>query len=91
MRNFHCLALTGFFVVLTAVLTLSYHGSISYADEVPGYMEGFIGNGVAIAVEDPKYGLKVLLPPLVPFGSHEWPFKIDASQAKGPATMEEIR
>jgi hypothetical protein len=45
----------------------------------------------AIAVEDPKYGLKVFLPPLVPYGSHEWPFKTDASQAKGPATMEEIK
>jgi len=48
MQNFHCRALIRFFVVLIAVLTLSYRGSIAYADEVPGYMEGFIGNGIAM-------------------------------------------
>src|SRR5260370_27395214 len=46
MRRFDCRALIGLFVALITALTLSYQSSISYADEVPGYMEGFVGNGV---------------------------------------------
>ena len=45
----------------------------------------------AIQVEDKKYGIPVFLPPLVPFHSNEWPFRIDPSQGKGPATIEQIK
>ena len=45
----------------------------------------------AIEAEDGKYGLPVYLPPLVPFHSWEWPFKIDPSQGEGPATIQQIK
>lgn len=45
----------------------------------------------AIEVEDKKYDIPVLLPPLVPFHSNEWPFRIDPSQGEGPATIEQIK
>src|SRR5260370_16582808 len=48
MRKFDCRVLIGLFVALIAALSLSYQSSISFADEVPGYMEGFIGNSVAM-------------------------------------------
>ena len=37
-----------------------------------------------------KSGTKAILPPLVPFNSHEWPMKIDPNSGTGPATMDEI-
>ena len=45
----------------------------------------------AIEVEDKKYGIPVFLPPLVPFHSNEWPFRIDPGQGEGPATLEQIK
>ena len=44
-----------------------------------------------IAVEDQKYGMSVFLPPVVPFHSNEWPFRIDPSQGEGAATIEDIK
>jgi hypothetical protein len=45
----------------------------------------------AIQAEDQKYGIPVFLPPLVPFHSNEWPFRIDPSQGEGPATIEQVK
>ncbi len=45
----------------------------------------------AIEAEDEKYGIPVFLPPLAPFHSNEWPFRIDPGQGEGPATIEEIK
>ncbi len=44
----------------------------------------------AIEAEAAKRGLKAILPPLVPYNSHEWPWKIDPKSGTGPATMEEV-
>jgi hypothetical protein len=47
------------------------------------------GNGrAAIAAEAPKYGLTPFLPPLVPFGSKQWPTLI--SGGSGPATIDDL-
>jgi len=46
---------------------------------------------LAIAAADKKYGMPVFLPPLVPFHSNEWPFRIDPSQGEGPATIQQIK
>jgi len=48
------------------------------------------GARIAIEAEAAKRGLKAILPPLVPFNSHEWPWKTDPKSGTGPATMEEI-
>jgi len=45
----------------------------------------------AIEDEGKKIGLNVFLPPLVPFHSNEWPWRIDPSQGEGPATIEQIK
>jgi hypothetical protein len=45
----------------------------------------------AIASADQKYGMPVFLPPLVPFESTEWPFRIDPRQGQGPALIEQIK
>jgi hypothetical protein len=45
----------------------------------------------AIAENDKKMGMPVFLPPLVPFHSTEWPFRIDPNQGKGPATIDQIK
>jgi hypothetical protein len=45
----------------------------------------------AIEATDKKYGMPVFLPPLVPFRSTEWPFRIDSSQGEGPALLEQIK
>jgi len=37
----------------------------------------------AIIAEDKKYGIQEFLPPLVPFESTEWPFRIDPTQGQG--------
>lgn len=51
-----------------------------------------LGSGARRAIEAnaDKRGLKAILPPLVPYNSHEWPWKIDPNSGSGPATMEEI-
>jgi hypothetical protein len=43
-----------------------------------------------IEAEAAKRGVKAALPPLVPYNSHEWPWKTDPSSGTGPATMDEI-
>jgi hypothetical protein len=45
----------------------------------------------AVEAVDKKYGIPVFLPPLVPFHSNEWPFRIDPAQGEGPATIEQIK
>ena len=45
----------------------------------------------AIEATDKKYGMPAFLPPLVPFRSTEWPFRIDPSQGTGPALIEQIK
>lgn len=42
----------------------------------------------AIAAADKQMGVPVYLPPLVPFGSHEWPGKIVPGD--GPGTIEQL-
>lgn len=47
------------------------------------------GNGrAAIIAEAPKYGITPFLPPLVPFGSKQWPALV--SGGSGPATIEDL-
>ena len=47
------------------------------------------GNGrAAIINEAPKYGMTPFLPPLVPFGSKQWPTLI--SGGTGPATIDDL-
>jgi hypothetical protein len=43
----------------------------------------------AIIASDKKLGIKEFLPPLVPFGSHEWPVKI--TPGDGAATIEQLQ
>lgn len=43
-----------------------------------------------IESEAAKHGSKAVLPPLVPYNSHGWPWKTDPNSGTGPATMEEI-
>jgi hypothetical protein len=48
------------------------------------------GNGRDAVIEmDKKLGIPEFLPPLVPFGSHEWPVKI--TPGEGPATIEQLQ
>lgn len=47
------------------------------------------GNGrAAIIAEAPKYGMTPFLPPLVPFGSKQWPALV--SGGTGPATIDDL-
>ncbi len=48
------------------------------------------GGRKAIETEAAKRGLKAVLPPLVPFNSTEWPWKINPASGTGPASMEDI-
>lgn len=48
------------------------------------------GGRNAVIAEARKRGLRPVVPPLVPFNSHQWPMKIDPSSGTGPATLEEI-
>lgn len=51
-----------------------------------------LGGGArkAIETEAKNHGVKPLLPPLVPYDSHEWPWKIDPKSGTGPALMEDV-
>jgi hypothetical protein len=49
------------------------------------------GGRKAIQAEAAKRGLKPWLPPLVPYNSTEWPWKIDPASGTGPALMEDIK
>ena len=42
----------------------------------------------AIVAEAPKYGVTPFLPPLVPFGSKQWPSLV--SGGSGPATIDDL-
>lgn len=48
------------------------------------------GGRRAIEAEAAKRGLKAVLPPLVPFNSTEWPWKINPASGTGPARMEDV-
>ena len=48
------------------------------------------GGRKAIEAEAAKRGLKALLPPLVPYNSTEWPWKIDPASGTGPGRMEDV-
>ena len=52
-----------------------------------------LGSGArrAIEAEAAKRGLKAVLPPLVPYNSNEWPWKINPASGTGPATMEDVK
>jgi hypothetical protein len=45
----------------------------------------------AISENDKKMNMPVFLPPLVPFHSNEWPFRIDPADGTGPATLDQIK
>lgn len=49
------------------------------------------GGRKAIEAEAAKRGLKAMLPPLVPYNSNEWPWKINPASGTGPARMEEVK
>lgn len=44
----------------------------------------------AIEAQAQKLGVKAILPPLVPFNSHQWPMKTDPLCGDGPCTLEQI-
>lgn len=48
------------------------------------------GGRHAIEAEMTKLGKKAVLPPLVPFNSHEWPWKIDPSKGSGPRSFDDL-
>ncbi len=48
------------------------------------------GGRAAIEREMAKLGKKADLPPLVPFNSTEWPWKIDPSSGTGPKSFEDL-
>jgi hypothetical protein len=49
------------------------------------------GGRKAIEAEAAKRGLKAVLPPLVPYNTSEWPWKIDPGTGSGPALMEDVK
>jgi hypothetical protein len=49
------------------------------------------GGRKAIEAEAAKRGLKAILPPMVPYNSTEWPWKINPLSGTGPARMEDVR
>lgn len=48
------------------------------------------GGRKAIEAEAAKRGLKAVLPPMVPYNSNEWPWKINPASGTGPSKMEDI-
>ena len=48
------------------------------------------GGRAAIETEMAKLGKTPLLPPLVPFNSTEWPFKIDPKSGSGPKSFDDL-
>ena len=49
------------------------------------------GGRTAIKRECEKRGWKAKLPGLVPFNSHEWPWKTNASKGSGPSSFDDIK
>lgn len=43
-----------------------------------------------IEAEAKRLGIKPILPPLVPYNSHEWPMKTNPKSGSGPSLMEEV-
>jgi hypothetical protein len=48
------------------------------------------GGRAAIEKEAAKLGQKPLLPPLVPFNSTEWPWKVDPASGSGPRSFDDL-
>jgi hypothetical protein len=48
------------------------------------------GGRAAIEKEMAKLGKKAVLPPLVPFNSTEWPWKIDPNSGTGPKSFDDL-
>ena len=48
------------------------------------------GGRAAIEKEAAKLGQKPLLPPLVPFNSTAWPWKVDPSSGSGPRSFDDL-
>ena len=48
------------------------------------------GGRAAIMAESAKRGMKVELPPLVPYNSTAWPWKTDPSTGSGPTQLDDI-
>jgi len=48
------------------------------------------GGRKAIEAEAAKRGLKAVLPPMVPYNSTEWPWKINPASGTGPTKMEDV-
>ncbi len=48
------------------------------------------GGRAAIEKEMAKMGQKPLLPPLVPFNSTQWPFRIDPASGTGPKSFDDL-
>jgi len=45
----------------------------------------------AITAEASKRGTKALLPPLVPFNSHQWPWRVDSTSGSGAADFSDLK
>ncbi len=45
----------------------------------------------AIEREDKRRGIQVVLPPLTPFHSNEWPFHHDPTAGQGPGLLEDVK
>lgn len=48
------------------------------------------GGRKAIIAEAAKRGQKAILPPLVPFNSHAWPWRTDVTTGSGPASLADV-
>lgn len=44
-----------------------------------------------IEAEAAAHGVHPILPPLVPYNSHEWPMRTDPKSGSGPALMEDVK
>jgi len=49
------------------------------------------GGRKAIEAEAAKRGVKAILPPMVPYNSTEWPWKINPTSGTGPTKMEDVK
>lgn len=49
------------------------------------------GGRKAIEAEAAEHGVKAVLPPLVPYNSTEWPWRVNPASGSGPALMEEVK
>jgi hypothetical protein len=49
------------------------------------------GGRKAIEAEAVEHGVKAVLPPIVPYNSTEWPWKVNPSSGTGPGLMEDVK